>query len=202
MDYVEESLTGNEKVVIVGRFHWVYFIGAWFWIILGFLLCGAIIAAGTAWNIHHAVGVRYPSLPDHLYNQAWHMVVTQAGGYVAIMRDLNIYFRVAAFAVLLLGVFLFAHMMVVRLTTEIAVTSSRLILKEGIIARNVDEMSVDRIESVHVVQSIFGRLLNYGTVMVRGMGIGEIVLPPMADPISFRNALEKARQYQEKQRRL
>jgi len=43
------------------------------------------------------------------------------------------------------------------------------------------------------LQSIFGRLFNYGRLAIRGMGIGEVVLPPIEDPIVFRQAIEKAR---------
>lgn len=199
MDYVRESLMGSEKVLAIGRFHWIYVAGATFWIFFGLVLCAGIIAGGVAWDVKVAMDAAWPGLPRHLFWQGWGQVVDRSGGYLALIRNLHIGVRAAAFVALLLGISLFARMMIIRATTEIAVTTSRLVLKEGVIARNVDEMSVDRIESVHVIQSILGRLLDFGTVMVRGMGIGEIVLPPLADPVSFRNALEKARQWAERQ---
>jgi hypothetical protein len=54
---------------------------------------------------------------------------------------------------------------------------------------------VDRIEGVNVLQGILGRIFNFGRVMIRGMGIGEVVLPPINDPIKFRRMIEKARNY-------
>ncbi len=54
-------------------------------------------------------------------------------------------------------------------------------------------MSIDRIEGVNVLQSIMGRIFGYGRVMVRGMGVGQVVLPPIENPIAFRKAIEKAR---------
>ena len=83
--------------------------------------------------------------------------------------------------------------MIVRATTEIAVTNSRLIYKRGLVARYVGEMSIDRIEGVNVLQGVLGRLLGYGRIMVHGIGVGEVILPPLADPIGFRKAIEKAR---------
>ncbi|MBU6236088.1 MAG: PH domain-containing protein [Alphaproteobacteria bacterium] len=198
MEYVTQSLTGNEKVVMIGRFHWIYFMGAVFWIVLGVGLCIAIIGGGIAWDVNSGIKAAYPNLPDEMFWRGWADVVAKKGGYIAIIRDMHMFIRGAAFIALVLGIILFAHMMMVRATTEVAVTSSRLVLKEGIVSRNVDEMSVDRIESVHVIQSILGRIFNFGTVMVRGMGIGEIVLPPLANPVAFRNALEKARQAHDK----
>ena len=83
--------------------------------------------------------------------------------------------------------------MMIKATTEIAITNNRLIYKRGLVARYVGEMSIDRIEGVNVLQGIIGRLLNYGRVMVRGMGVGEVILPPLQDPVSFRKAIEVAR---------
>ena len=84
-------------------------------------------------------------------------------------------------------------MLVIKATTEIAVTTSRLIFKRGLVARYVGEMNIDRIESVSVLQSVFGRIFDFGTLVVRGMGVGELVLPPIARPLVFRKAIEKAR---------
>jgi hypothetical protein len=40
---------------------------------------------------------------------------------------------------------------------------------------------------------VFGRIFDFGTLVVRGMGVGELVLPPIARPLVFRKAIEKAR---------
>ena len=76
---------------------------------------------------------------------------------------------------------------------EIAITNNRLVYKRGLIARQVGEISIDRIEGVNVLQTVFGRIYNYGRLAIRGMGVGEVVLPPIEDPITFRKAIEKAR---------
>lgn len=59
-----------------------------------------------------------------------------------------------------------------QFTTEIAVTDRRIIYKTGFISRQTAEMNMHRVETVEVEQGIFGRLLNYGTVHVRGTGAG------------------------------
>ena len=53
-------------------------------------------------------------------------------------------------------------------TTEIAVTNRRIIYKTGFIRRNTIEMHMDKVESVDVDQSILGRILDYGDVIVDG----------------------------------
>lgn len=201
MSYVEQSLTGNEKVIVIGRFHWIYMAGALFWLAFGLIGCIAVLSVGLTWNVNSFINERYADVPLSAMWSAWGTVIDMQGGYVAAVREVGTAVRLAAFAVLLLGIALFAHMMIIRSTTEIAVTTHRLVLKEGVIARNVDEMNIDRIESVHVIQSVLGRMLDYGTVMVRGMGVGEILLPPLARPVNFRNAIDKAREYQVEMRR-
>ena len=76
-----------------------------------------------------------------------------------------------------------------RRTTEIAVTSKRVIYKTGLIRRLTSELSVDKIETVLVEQGILGRLLNYGTVIIRGTGGGLEPVHNIDDPLTFRSQL-------------
>jgi uncharacterized membrane protein YdbT with pleckstrin-like domain len=73
--------------------------------------------------------------------------------------------------------------------TEIAVTNLRVIYKRGFIRRRTWEMNMDKVESVTVDQSILGRLLDYGTVHVRGTGEGTEHLHQIASPVELRNAI-------------
>jgi uncharacterized membrane protein YdbT with pleckstrin-like domain len=74
-----------------------------------------------------------------------------------------------------------------RWTTETDVTNLRVVHKTGFIKRRTFEMSLDKVESVDVNQSILGRLLNYGSVTVRGVGEGAETIRTIASPLDFRN---------------
>ena len=74
-----------------------------------------------------------------------------------------------------------------RWTTETDVTNLRVVHKTGFIKRRTFEMSLDKVESVDVDQSILGRLLNYGNVTVRGVGEGAETIDMIASPLDFRN---------------
>jgi uncharacterized membrane protein YdbT with pleckstrin-like domain len=74
-----------------------------------------------------------------------------------------------------------------RWTTETDVTNLRVVHKTGFIKRRTFEMSLDKVESVDVNQSILGRLLNYGDVTVRGVGEGAETISTIASPLDFRN---------------
>ncbi|XLV70956.1 PH domain-containing protein (plasmid) [Ralstonia syzygii subsp. celebesensis] len=56
-------------------------------------------------------------------------------------------------------------------TTELAVTNRKVIAKVGFIRRDTIEMLLGKVESVQVKQSIFGRIFNYGTIIISGAGI-------------------------------
>jgi uncharacterized membrane protein YdbT with pleckstrin-like domain len=74
-----------------------------------------------------------------------------------------------------------------RWTTEIDVTDRRIVYKRGFIWRHTVEMNMDKVESVDVDQSILGRLLNYGDIIIRGTGTGLEPLRNIEAPLEFRN---------------
>lgn len=76
-----------------------------------------------------------------------------------------------------------------RWTTETDVTNLRVVHKTGFINRQTFEMSLDKIESVDVDQSIPGRIFGYGNVTITGVGKSEEKLNTVASPLAFRNAI-------------
>ena len=175
MQYVRQSLAQGEKLVHIAQFHGVYVFSALFGIIVCTGFAGAILWAG----IEYALPV---------------MGITPSpqAGFMDLARMLHPGIKIFAFFTFLMGILRFAQMMVVRSTTEIAITDRRLIYKKGLIARSVGEINTNRIEGVAVQQSFMGRLLGYGRVSVRGMGVGEVMLPVIANPLRFRGAIDRA----------
>jgi uncharacterized membrane protein YdbT with pleckstrin-like domain len=76
-----------------------------------------------------------------------------------------------------------------RWTTETDVTNLRVVHKTGFITRQTFEMSLDKVESVDVSQSIMGRFLNYGDVIIKGVGEGRQKIETIASPLAFRNSI-------------
>ena len=74
-----------------------------------------------------------------------------------------------------------------RWTTETDVTNLRVVHKTGFIKRRTFEMSLDKVESVDVNQSILGRILNFGNVTILGVGEGKETIDTIASPLEFRN---------------
>jgi uncharacterized membrane protein YdbT with pleckstrin-like domain len=95
----------------------------------------------------------------------------------------------AAAVTALAGLYWSARAWFHRWTTETDVTNLRVVHKTGFIKRRTFEMSLDKVESVDVNQSILGRLLNYGDVTVRGVGEGFETIKTIASPLAFRSSI-------------
>ena len=74
-----------------------------------------------------------------------------------------------------------------RASTELVVTDRRVILKKGVFSRQTIEMNKAKVESVDVDQTIMGRIMGYGTVIVRGTGGGLEPIRNIAHPLTFRS---------------
>jgi len=97
------------------------------------------------------------------------------------------YFLVALDLVMLASLLTLLGAAVRRWTTEIAVTDRRVIFKRGLIRRHTIEMNMDKVETVDVDQSLAGRLLGYGDIVVRGTGSSIEPFRKIAAPLDFRN---------------
>ncbi len=92
-----------------------------------------------------------------------------------------------AAALVLLAVVSGSTALIRRATTELAVTDRRVIFKTGILQRHSMEINRSKVETVGVDQSILGRLLGYGTIMVRGTGGSFEPIAFIGDPLTFRS---------------
>ena len=198
MLYVQQSLGPQEEILMGARFHWMYTLQAIGWILFGLALGICVGYAATWWIVSQDMRLYFPGASGADYDKAWMLIVQRHGGYLKIIWGLHPLIRFAILGLFLLGLYFFAHMMIVKATTEIAITTERLVYKKGLIARHVGELNIDRIEGVSVRQDILGRLFGFGRVCIRGMGVGEVMLPSIESPIEFRRAIQEAKEMQGK----
>jgi hypothetical protein len=90
------------------------------------------------------------------------------------------------------GIFQSLRAWLVVANTEIFVTSKRIIMKTGFIAISSLEMNIDKVESVLVNQGLLGRMMDFGTVTVRGVGSGLEPMANVAAPLELRNHIGAA----------
>jgi len=101
-------------------------------------------------------------------------------------------FQFSSVAAFLLGSVIWIRRSIHKWTTVIAVTSTRVIHKRGLIARESQDINLNKIEEVVVRQSFWGRIFGFGRVTVRGTGVAVIELPPIDSPLRFRRVIEEA----------
>ena len=102
-----------------------------------------------------------------------------------------------ALGLVLIGIFIFLAKYVEKWTTERALTNRRLIIKRGLIRRNTEEISCNRIEEVNLSQTIIQRILGSGNILVKGVGSGEILLRNIDDPLTVQKKINELRQWEE-----
>ncbi|OZI08143.1 hypothetical protein BWI93_10815 [Siphonobacter sp. BAB-5385] len=78
-----------------------------------------------------------------------------------------------------------------RSSDEFVITNKRLVIKTGFISRDTIELNLNKVESIQVEQSVWGRMFGFGTVSIHGTGETSQVFTRISDPLEFR------RKYQE-----
>lgn len=91
-----------------------------------------------------------------------------------------------------LGLILWAAAYIRIRSTELAVTTKRVIVKHGFIRRSTMEININKVESIQVSQSLMGRMLNFGTLVIAGTGASHAPIDGIAEPLAFRRAFVEA----------
>ncbi len=97
---------------------------------------------------------------------------------------------IAGGLLLLLALALIGAAIVSRNATQIAVTSRRVLIKTGIANRRTLELLLLRVESIGVDESPLGRMLGFGTVVLRGTGGTPEQFDRIANPLEFRRQVQ------------
>jgi uncharacterized membrane protein YdbT with pleckstrin-like domain len=96
-------------------------------------------------------------------------------------------FEVGAATVALIALAFWLRGAIRRATTELAVTDRRVIYKSGLLSRHTLEMNRSKVESIDVEQSLAGRILGFGTIIMHGTGGSLEPIRQIADPLTFRS---------------
>jgi uncharacterized membrane protein YdbT with pleckstrin-like domain len=161
LSYVEKHLIPGESIQYQTMLHWIVMAGH---AVVAILLALLAIAIPIVWA-SFGTQAKGHSIPGAVY----------FGALVCF---------VAAGALFFIGILR-------RNATEMAVTSKRVIVKTGIAERRTVEILLSRIESVAVDEPALGRLLGYGTVIVRGTGGTPETFEKIYHPLEFREQVQR-----------
>jgi len=139
----------------------------------------------------HSVAVLFPLLTG---------VLLMGGGFVCLYVSManrtastadSKLWAIAGLALIILGAITVTTAILKRNATEMAVTNRRVLIKTGITSRRTIELLLSRVESIVVEEPFFGRMLGYGTVIVRGTGGTPEPFPLIARPMEFRRHVQE-----------
>jgi uncharacterized membrane protein YdbT with pleckstrin-like domain len=99
-------------------------------------------------------------------------------------RDLGIILAVSAIIPITIGI-------IKRNGTEMAVTNKRVLIKQGVFSRSTLELLLSKVESIVVEETVVGRMLGYGTVIIHGTGGTPEPFDRIASPLEFRRQVEQ-----------
>ncbi len=77
------------------------------------------------------------------------------------------------------------------ISSEHGLTNQRLIVKEGLIRRETQELFLKKIESIQVDQSVMGRILGFGTISVSGTGGQSDPYENIPNPLEFKKRVQE-----------
>jgi uncharacterized membrane protein YdbT with pleckstrin-like domain len=161
VSYAEKHLIAGEQVHYETKLHWVVMIGH-LTIALGLLALAIVLLIDTH---SHWEGVQAAPPPNAMY--------------------------IGAALCCIVAAIVFGIGQLRRNATEMAVTNKRVIVKTGLANRRTIELLLPRVESVVVEEPAVGRVLGYGTVIVRGTGGTPEVFPQIAHPLRFREQVQR-----------
>lgn len=78
-----------------------------------------------------------------------------------------------------------------RKYSEFGITNKRVVIKTGIIRRRSLELLLTKIEGVTVDQNIVGRMFNYGTIVIGGVGGTKEPFAQIENPFEFRKRVHE-----------
>ncbi len=110
--------------------------------------------------------------------------------YSTQLGSLSYWVEYLSFFVLCFGGIKFLAELLRYSSSEFAVTSERVIIKTGILERKSLAMHLNKIESIEIEQSLTGRILGFGSIIITGTGNAESKFVLLKDPSKFRQQMQ------------
>ncbi len=194
--YTRKTLTAREKIIHTGDIHRFCYIYPLILVAIGFLLLiNPPIPEDLAENSEHIGMIRYYFLKtlyevETFFHEFKSRLPKEIQPMISMLGDVRRY--LIGFLLVGVGSGVYVHAYIRRISEEHVVTTRKVILKQGWIAVDEKEITLDRIESVKVHQSMLDRLLNRGDILITGIGMEQIVMKHLAEPVKFRQAVLNA----------
>ena len=166
MGYADNNLVPGETLIYKTRHHWA--------VLLGPALVAVLLFAAGVGLLVGLYAEKNGKAAQGANNSAATEGMTAAGAILLV----------AAIAT-------FAYGLAKRNATEMAVTNRRVLIKTGMASRRTLDLMLSRVESIGVEETFLGRMLGYGSVIVRGTGGTPEPFVMIAHPQEFRRNVQE-----------
>jgi len=106
-------------------------------------------------------------------------------------EDFEYVIRYVFLAAILLVLLVFVCRIFMYICVEYGVTNKRLLIRKGVIRIVAAEIPIDRIESICCIQGLLGRIFNYGTLRISGIGGSMPAFCMVGRPYALRRKIVK-----------
>lgn len=190
MRYLKPFIQPNEIVLYDGQVHPVIFFKGLFYLFLGALIWRYLTQLPPA-NSPILWGGYYLSMlfeVHFFYDQAW--------GLHRLVREYETAMQLLAGLLALWGIRSLLMQLVDFFFTEVVITNMRILIKRGWFNVVTEEIDRGRIAGVTIFQPFWGRILNYGNVIIQGFVQHVYGLPPLMRPYLLQQQLGVTGDYQ------
>ncbi|MEI7668668.1 MAG: PH domain-containing protein [Pseudomonadota bacterium] len=176
MRYVKHLLLPNEEILYDGHVHPRVLLPGFLWLMFAAYILHEASNTGGGSSIFLRIlyNLSFFEPINKLYNtlENWQTSVPN------IAFDI----KIIALGVMLYGLYRFITQFILLMTTELVITNLRVIAKTGITTVITVEIDRRRISGVLVVQSLAGRIMDYGNVVIQGFTTSIGGLPILVNP--------------------
>lgn len=199
--YTEKTLMHNERILYSAHGHFFNYATGFFLLFIGLWLTGLVDAKvpdslrqyapvqsieRRVDDISAQVGEVQQNVKRRVDN-ATRGVPGEVKGLAGLVSVLRITYFGMIF--LFIGFVKLLQTYVKSKTNEYSITNRRVIFKFGFLTTDTQEINLDRIEGVKVKQSITDKIVGRGDVIVNGVGMEQVKMCKIAQPMEVRTAI-------------
>ncbi|MEL5892959.1 PH domain-containing protein [Bacteroides sp. GD17] len=122
----------------------------------------------------------------HWYIFVYPVILLLLGACLSSARTSFIYY--IGLLLLILGLFQLVKRVFIKLGAEYVITNKKVILKSGFLSRDALELILNKCEGLRINQSIMGRILGFGSIVVTTGGATN-TFNYITNPMKFRNEI-------------
>jgi len=149
---------------------------------------GLLLTLGAGYLLHNdpyelhqaspTVSVNFPDSIDRFLPNAW----------ITYLADVSVW-SLGIWLLFGIGVLILIDVLFAQVSTQLLITSQRIMLRQGLLWREEIELKLPQLDSVTLKRSVLGRLLGYGDFKITGVGGTKLFMPHVMRPRRIRRLM-------------